>query len=172
MVDLGKARILTGQDLIRDITYTFDANAIAGVSSAVGSYGIPIEVLESKGRLLASIAGVSVFAVGTESPEWLEQENAQLWTENYALRQRIWAIEERLANIEATIPKERMVVLREVSKEEAEKEILELFSQGQTLYYSDIAEQLGLDLKLTVEICNELQSKGEIEVFDDTLQRR
>lgn len=172
MVDIGRARILTDQDLIRDITYTFDANAIAGASFAAGSYGIPIEVLESKGRLLASIAGVSVFAVGTESPEWLEQENAQLQTENYALRQRIWAIEERLANIEATIPKERVVILREVSKEEAEKEVLELFSQGQTLYYSDIAEQLRIDLKMVVEICNELQNRGEIKVVDDTLQRR
>ncbi|GAG85395.1 unnamed protein product, partial [marine sediment metagenome] len=61
---------------------------------------------------------------------------------------------------------------REVSREEAEKDILGLFSQGQTLYYSDITEQLGLDLQLVVEICNELQSKREIEVVDDTLQRR
>ena len=172
MVDIGRTRIPTEQDLIRDITYTFDTNAIAGVSFAVGSSGIPIEVLESKGRLLASIAGVSAFAAGAESAEWLEQENAQLRTENYVLRQRIWAIEERLANIEATIPKARVVILREVSKGEAEKEILELFSQGKTLYYSDIAEQLGLDLKLVVEICNELQSRGEIKVVDDTLQRR
>lgn len=64
------------------------------------------------------------------------------------------------------------VVLREISKEEAEKEILKLFSGGQVLYYSDIAEKLGLDLKLVVEICNELQSKGRIEVIDDALHSR
>ena len=172
MVDIGRARILTDQDLIRDITCTFDANAIAGASFPVGSYGIPIEVLESKGRLLASIAGVSMFAAGAESPEWLEQDNAQLRTENYLLRQRMWAIEERLANIEATIPKERVVVLREISREEAKAEITKLFSEGKTLYYSDIAEQLRIDLKMVVEICNELQSRGEIKVVDDTLQRR
>ncbi len=85
------------------------------------------------------------------------------------MRQRIQAVEERLAHIEAIIPEERVVILREVSKEEGEREILELFAKGQILYYSDIAEQFGLDLKLVVEICNELQSKGEIEVVGDIL---
>jgi DNA-binding CsgD family transcriptional regulator len=88
------------------------------------------------------------------------------------LLQRIESLEERLKSLENAIPKERVVILREVSMEEAEKEILELFSKGQTLYYSDIAEQLGLDLRLVVEICNKLQTEGEIEVVDDTLQRR
>ncbi len=63
-----------------------------------------------------------------------------------------------------------MLELREIPKDEARKEIAELFSQGQTLYYTDIAEQLQLDLQLVVEVCNELQSRGEIEVIDDTLQ--
>lgn len=70
------------------------------------------------------------------------------------------------------VTKEKIVVLREISKEEAEKEILKLFSGGQVLYYSDIAEKLGLDLKLVVEICSELQSKGRIEVIDEALQSR
>jgi len=64
---------------------------------------------------------------------------------------------------------EKIVVLREISKEEAEKEISKLFSEGQVLYYSDIAQKLRLDLKLVVEICNELQSKGRIEVIDKPL---
>jgi len=86
--------------------------------------------------------------------------------------QRVELLEEKLKSLENALLKEKVVVLREISKEEAEKEILELFSKGQTLYYSDIAEQLGLDLKLVVEICNKLQSRGEIEVVDDALQRR
>ena len=57
-------------------------------------------------------------------------------------------------------------------KEEAKQEIRQLFPTGQTLYYSDIAEQLRLDLKLVVDICNEFQSKGEIEVVDDTTLRK
>jgi len=77
------------------------------------------------------------------------------------------------ANPRAVLEREeKIVVLREISKEEAEKEILKLFSGGQVLYYSDIAEKLRLDLESVVEICNELQSKGEIEVNDDALRSR
>ena len=101
-------------------------------------------------------------------------EEAGRKTEEIAatMLQRVELLEKRLKSLEDSIPTEEVVVLREISKEEAEKEILELFSKGHTLYYSDIAEQLGLDLKLVVEICNELQSRGEIEVIDDLLQRR
>lgn len=174
MIEKSISKISTTRDLMRDINYTFDENVFLVEATDVDfSFGIPVKVLESKGKLLASIAGVSAFAVGMEPSGWFEQENTQLRMENYALRERIRAVEERLINIEATIPKERVTILQEISKEEAEKEILGLFSQGLTLYYSDIAEQLRLDLQLVVEICNELQSKGEIEVVDDTtLQKR
>ena len=88
------------------------------------------------------------------------------------LLKRIKSLEERVRSIEDTSPKEEVIVLREILKEEAEREILALFSRGQTLYYSDIAKQLRLDLKLVVEICNELQNRKEIEVVDNSLQRR
>jgi len=178
MAKIGVSRITTDRDLMRNIKSTLDENVLTiggfatGFHAGTPSSGTPIEVLASKGRLLASIAGISVFATRVESPEWLEQQNAQLRAENYTLKQIVRAIEERLTYIEATIPKERVVILRELSREEAEKEILELFAESQTLYYSDIAEKLGIDLRLVVEICNELQNKGEIEVVDDTLQRR
>lgn len=55
-----------------------------------------------------------------------------------------------------------MIVLREISKEEAKQEIRGLFAGGRTLYYSDIAEELRLDLKFVVELCHELESAGEI----------
>lgn len=58
----------------------------------------------------------------------------------------------------------KVVVPREISNEEAEKEIRELFSKGKTLYYSDITQELRLDLELVVNICNELQKQGEITV--------
>ena len=163
MAEKAIPKISTALGLMRDINYTFDDNVlIVEVSDTGLSFGTPIEVLESKGRLLTSIAGVSAFAVGTESYGWFEQENTQLRIENYALRERIRAVEERLANIEATIPKERVIILREISKEEAKEEMRNLFSTGRTLYYSDIAEELRLDLEMVVGICNELQESGEI----------
>jgi len=83
------------------------------------------------------------------------------------LLQPIKSLEERVKNLEDAIPMEEIVVLREISRDEAEREILKLFSKGKTLYYSDIAKQLGLDLKLVVEVCNELQKRKEIEVIDN-----
>jgi len=165
MVEKGTFKFTTAQDLVRVINSTFDENVLTIEGSNIGlSFGAPVEVLESKGRLLDSIAGVPVSAVGTGSPVWFEQENIQLRMENYALRERIRAVEERLANIEAIIPKERVIKHREISKEEAKEEIRNLFSTGRTLYYSDIAEELRLDLEMVVEICNELQESGEISI--------
>lgn len=166
MAEIEISRVNTGSNLMRAIDYMFDKNIfVTDVSANTFTSGIPVELLESRGRLLEGIAGISVSTTFVTSPEWLEQET-------YALRQRIQKIEERLATIEAIIPKEKVVVLREISKKEAGKEILALFATGQTLYYSDIAEQLRLDLKLVVEICNELQRRKEIEVVDDALQPR
>jgi phosphatidate phosphatase PAH1 len=82
---------------------------------------------------------------------------------------RIESVEKKLLNIEGFLPSENIILLREISKKEAEKEIRKLFSEGQDLYYSDIAERLRLDLQLVVEICNELQNRGEIKVNDNTL---
>ena len=165
MTEIRTSKITTGRDLMKTINSTLDENVlIIEGSEAELSFGTPIEVLELKGRLLANLAGVSTFAMSTGAPEWLEQENAQLRMENYSLRERIRAVEERLTNIEASIPTERVVILREVSREEAKQEIHNLFSTGRTLYYSDIAKELRLDLELVVDICNELQQSGEISI--------
>lgn len=59
---------------------------------------------------------------------------------------------------------EKVIELREIPREKAKKEIKALFSTGRTLYYSDIAMELGLDLELVVGICNELQETGEIAI--------
>ena len=58
--------------------------------------------------------------------------------------------------------------MKTVDKDQAKAEILELFRSGETLYYSDIARRLRLDLPLVVEISQELMEAGEIEVDDVT----
>ena len=58
------------------------------------------------------------------------------------------------------------VVLRSMDRDQAMKEIEGLFKKGETLYYSDIAERLGLDLEVVVDICNELEDKGIIGMLE------
>ena len=64
---------------------------------------------------------------------------------------------------------EKVIVLREITKEEAKREITDLFATEETLYYSDISERLRIDLEMVVEICRELQAAGAIRVDDDSL---
>jgi len=71
------------------------------------------------------------------------------------LLQRIESLEERVKNLEA-IPKEEVIVLREISRDEAKTEIERLFAEGNTLYYSDITKELRLDIEIVVDICEEL----------------
>ena len=68
------------------------------------------------------------------------------------------------------MPKEKVIVLREISREQAKQEMQQFFSTGRTLYYSDIAEELRLALELVVDIWRELQGKGEIKVDEDILR--
>lgn len=59
------------------------------------------------------------------------------------------------------------VVLRAIPKEQAKKEILDLYKQSHTaLFYSDVAEKLRLDLELVLELCIELENEGRIGVLN------
>ena len=84
------------------------------------------------------------------------------------LRVRVAALEEQVARLEAGSV-EKVVVLREISWEEAKAEITDLFAAGETLYYSDISERLRIDLEVTVAICRELIAEGAIRVDDDAV---
>ena len=51
--------------------------------------------------------------------------------------------------------------------------IEQLFKSSDILYYSDVAEKLGLDLEVVVNICQELMREGKIAVADSkSVQRR
>jgi O6-methylguanine-DNA--protein-cysteine methyltransferase len=81
--------------------------------------------------------------------------------------QELQETRQKLQQIEDNISHEKVVVLRPIPIEQAKEEIRKLFSQGRTLYYSDIAEELGLDLETVVQICQELKEKQEVEVVAD-----
>ena len=59
------------------------------------------------------------------------------------------------------------VVLRAIPHDQAKQEILRAFKEARgSLFYSDIAERLRLDLELVVELCKELESEGHIGVLN------
>jgi hypothetical protein len=94
---------------------------------------------------------------------------AKLSTEVERLKVKVAALEQEVAQLKASASEEPVIVLRSITREQAKGEILELFQSGQTLYYSDIAQRLRLDLPLVVEICQELRDAGEIEVDADAV---
>lgn len=152
-------------DLMRALSSNFDDNVIIAGSTdaALTSSGMPMAMWWEKAGLLRGIQ-VTFTSGMPSSSDLLEQENMQLRNENLMLRDTISRIEERLTGIEAFIPVEKVVVLREISRDEAKQEITKLFSAGKTLYYSDIVEQLKIDLELVVDICDELIREGKIQV--------
>jgi len=86
----------------------------------------------------------------------LEEENA-------ALGDSIIKMGEKIAELEKRIPKEAVIILRDISRDQARHEIRELFKGGGSYYYSEIIDILELDLELVVDICSELISSGEIQ---------
>jgi cell division protein FtsB len=86
-----------------------------------------------------------------------------------ALKARVLDLEEEVARLLALTTDEEVIELRDVSKEEAKQEILAMFQSGETLFYSDLATRLRLDLPLVVEVCQELEQEGEIEVHADAI---
>ncbi|HEY2934308.1 MAG TPA: dCTP deaminase [Acidobacteriota bacterium] len=62
---------------------------------------------------------------------------------------------------------QRTVALRPIPREKAKEEIVTLFkNSNRTLFYSDVSEELELDLELVVELCNELENEGVIGVLN------
>lgn len=84
--------------------------------------------------------------------------------ENVLLHNELERIQQRLLELEERVSREKVIVLRDITREEAKQEIRKLFSSGQTFYYSDIVQELKLDLETVVGICNELEEEGEIGV--------
>ena len=82
------------------------------------------------------------------------------------LETRIAILEERVARLEELSTEAKVIELREVTMDEARAEIVDLFAAGETLYYSDIADRLRLDLEMVVEICHKLQEEDVIYVAD------
>lgn len=87
---------------------------------------------------------------------------ANLGSEITLLRNSVEELTLTIQALLSTLPARETVELREISKDQAKKEILELFSEDKVLHYDELAETLRLDLRFVVEVCNELVSEGKI----------
>jgi hypothetical protein len=92
-------------------------------------------------------------------------------------------VQERLKHLEGEVERLRSEVarlteepeavnIREISREDAKSEILQLFRTGRSLFYSDIMRELAIDIDLVVEVCEELESEGKIGVVGDDTKRQ
>ena len=82
------------------------------------------------------------------------------------LTARVGELEQEAQSTRA-IQTDGIVVLREIDKEQARKEIIESFEAGEPLDQADLADALSLDFSLVVEICNELIEEGVVVFYDD-----
>ncbi len=74
---------------------------------------------------------------------------------------------EREAEAARDLESDNVIVLRDITKEQARKEILEAFKVREPLDYVDLADTLTLDLSLILEVCDDLMEEGVIVFNDD-----
>lgn len=134
------------------------------------STGFLEEDIKQKAREVTQVTRAMQVTINMSSSTWGSAVNfLSLTAEDISFRKEVEQIKQKLAELEERMAKEKVIVLREISREQAKQEIQQLFSSGRTLYYSDIAEELSLDLELVVDICQELQDSGEVTVDESTL---
>ena len=89
----------------------------------------------------------------------------------YALQAEVESLYERIAALEA-LAIEEPEPLRDIPKEQAREEIRALYSEGGTIYMSDVADRLNLPDEMVVEICLELADAGELNQRDNAMETR
>lgn len=87
----------------------------------------------------------------------LKWQNAQLLAENAALK-------EKVAAMQAIDSAKDLLEIRDIPREQAKAEIKAYFEShhGESIYPSDIMENLRLDYDLIGELCDELEKEGKI----------
>ena len=74
---------------------------------------------------------------------------------------------EREAEAARDLESDNVIVLRDIAKEQARKEILEAFAADEPLDHADLAEDLRLEISLVFEVCNELIDEGLVVFHAD-----
>jgi len=140
---------------------TFTAKELEPVLGYKGHHGLT-EVVEGFRNVRDELRGVATLAGKFDTfLESYETQNRELTEFNKALLSEMKKLIDHIVS-----DRPPTVVLRSIPRAQARKEILELFKKSKgPLFYSDIAEQLSLDLELVVELCNELETSGQIGIL-------
>ena len=88
----------------------------------------------------------------------------KIYTEVLELQREIEHLKERVYKLEnqQEIPNVKEIILRKIDREQARREIEELFKKGSYYDPGEIADILRLDIRTVVDICNELIRGGII----------
>ncbi len=99
---------------------------------------------------------------------WASDIEESVHAEITDLLREIEHLKARVATLEqASKEEEEVITLRDIPKEQAKEEIRQLYSTGETIYMSEVADRLQLPDELVVEICLELQAEGVLTPNDD-----
>lgn len=119
-------------------------------------------------RRLSSRVGV-----GTTAAMHRRAAAASLLLEVRRLKNLLRKTQERLDKLEQesaarrTDSPDEIIILREIGKDAARREIIELFQSGRPLDQADLADALSLELGLVMEICDELLAEGVVAFYAD-----
>ena len=115
---------------------------------------------------------VTMARIGRELKSYRRSETALLKEVNH-LKELVTSLTTRLAELEQEVETTKaaqpddIIVIREISKEQARKEIIKSFEAGQPLDQADLADMLSLEISLVIEVCNELIEEGVVVFYDD-----
>ena len=115
---------------------------------------------------------VTMARIGRELKSYRSSESALLEEVNHlkelvaSLTTRLTELEREVETTKAAQPDD-VIVIREISKEQARNEIIKSFEAGEPLDQADLADALSLEISLVVEVCNELIEEGAVVLYDD-----
>ena len=115
---------------------------------------------------------VTMARIGRDLKSYRSSESALLEEVNHlkelvaSLTTRLTELEREVETTKAAQPDD-VIVIREISKEQARNEIIKSFASGEPLDQADLADALSLEISLVVEVCNELIEEGVVVFYDD-----
>lgn len=129
----------------------------ADIGSAFRVFTTPPSVYEG---------GVQAVSITDINLHGLREELVDVRSELEETKSRLDALEQSVETITATHADE-IIVLREISKEQARKEILLALEGDEPLDQAELADFLSLELALVVEICSDLVGEEVVSYYDD-----